>query len=50
MRRGTAILLALLFTLLVIVAIVQFRFASSGRPPLPGPTSVGELPAPAGSP
>jgi hypothetical protein len=49
-RRGTAITLVILFSLLVIVAIVQLTLASGDRTPLPGPTRVGELPTPPTSP
>jgi hypothetical protein len=45
-RRGTAIVLVVLFALLVATAIVQLVIASGDRQPLPGPTSVGELPSP----
>jgi hypothetical protein len=45
MRRGTAIALVVLLTLLLATAIVQLVMASGDRQPLPGPTSVGQLPS-----
>jgi hypothetical protein len=43
-RRATALTLAALFLLLVVAAVAQLTLASGGGAPLPGPSSVGQLP------
>jgi hypothetical protein len=44
-RRATAYTLVALFLLLVVAAVAQLTLASGGGTPLPGPSTVGELPA-----
>jgi hypothetical protein len=45
MRRPTLIVIIALFVLLTIATIVQITIASHDSPPLPGPTSPGQLPS-----
>jgi hypothetical protein len=44
-RRPTLITIIVLFVLITIAAIAQLTIASGDRPPLPGPTSPGQLPS-----
>jgi hypothetical protein len=44
-RRGTLIVLIVLFTLLVVATIAQLLIAPGDRGPYPGPTSPGQLPS-----
>jgi len=49
-RRPTLIVLVVLFVLLVAAAVYQFSLATGDTPPLPGPTSPGQLPSLSASP
>jgi hypothetical protein len=44
MRRGTFIMIVVLFVLLLGAGIAQILIASGDREPLQGPTSPGQLP------
>jgi hypothetical protein len=43
-RRGTFLLLVMLFVLIVVAAVAQLVIASGDRGPYTGPTSPGQLP------
>lgn len=44
MRRPTLIVIVVLFVVITVAAVVQIVIAGGDRPPLPGPTSPGQLP------
>ena len=44
MRRPTFIVIVILFGIITAAAIAQIVIASGDKPPLPGPTSPGQLP------
>lgn len=44
MRRPTFIVIIVLFAIITTAAIAQIVIASGDKPPLPGPTSPGQLP------
>jgi hypothetical protein len=44
-RRPTLIMIIILFGLIAAATVAQIVLASGGTPPLPGPTSPGQLPS-----
>jgi hypothetical protein len=45
MRRPTLIMIIVLFVLITVAAVAQIVIASGSKPPLPGPTSPGQMPS-----
>ena len=50
MRRPTLIMIIVLFVAITVAAVAQIVIASGDSPPLPGPTSPGQLPSVSPSP